>query len=209
MQPVLFAAVLGLAGPALGQAVYLIEDPAPPPFVDIASLGELLDVAGDGEVDIGTFAGNFVFRAGTIVVGQNGGMAFGPKEVTTLDASNQPVPSGDAFLGGPADIAFGDERREEDESTLGSLLEDLLSPSPEEEATRELLRARVRDSLGILSARERRVIELRFGITDGRARTLDVVGNALSVTRERARQIEAQALSTPRQRHQRGLFGDE
>ena len=98
---------------------------------------------------------------------------------------------------------------EEDESTLGSLLEDLLSPSPEEEATRELLRARVRDSLGILSARERRVIELRFGITDGRARTLDVVGNALGVTRERARQIEAQALSKLRQRHQRRLFEDE
>jgi RNA polymerase primary sigma factor len=98
---------------------------------------------------------------------------------------------------------------EEDESTLGSLLEDLLSPSPEEEATRELLRARVREALGVLSDRERRVIELRFGITDGRARTLDVVGNALGVTRERARQIEAQALSKLRQRHQRRLFEDE
>ncbi len=98
---------------------------------------------------------------------------------------------------------------EEDESTLGSLLEDLLSPSPEEEATRELLRARVREALGVLSPRERRVIELRFGITDGRARTLDVVGNALGVTRERARQIEAQALSKLRQRHQRRLFEDE
>jgi RNA polymerase primary sigma factor len=98
---------------------------------------------------------------------------------------------------------------EEDESTLGSLLEDLLSPSPEEEATRELLRARVREALGVLSPRERRVIELRFGIIDGRARTLDVVGNALGVTRERARQIEAQALSKLRQRHQRRLFEDE
>ena len=98
---------------------------------------------------------------------------------------------------------------EEDESTLGSLLEDLLSPSPEEEATRELLRARVREALDILSPRERKVIELRFGITDGRARTLDVVGNALGVTRERARQIEAQALSKLRQRHQRRLFEDE
>ena len=99
---------------------------------------------------------------------------------------------------------------EEEESTLGSLLEDLLSPSPEEEATRELLRARVRDALGVLTPRERHVIELRFGITDGRARTLDVVGNALGVTRERARQIEAQALTKLRQRHQRRLFeGDE
>jgi RNA polymerase primary sigma factor len=98
---------------------------------------------------------------------------------------------------------------EEDESTLGSLLEDLLSPSPEEEATRELLRARVRQALDVLSPRERKVIELRFGILDGRARTLDVVGNALGVTRERARQIEAQALSKLRQRHQRRLFEDE
>jgi RNA polymerase primary sigma factor len=98
---------------------------------------------------------------------------------------------------------------EEDESTLGSLLEDLLSPSPEEEATRELLRARVREALDVLSPRERKVIELRFGILDGRARTLDVVGNALGVTRERARQIEAQALSKLRQRHQRRLFEDE
>jgi len=98
---------------------------------------------------------------------------------------------------------------EEDESTLGSLLEDLLSPSPEEEATRELLRARVREALDVLSPRERKVIELRFGIIDGRARTLDVVGNALGVTRERARQIEAQALTKLRQRHQRRLFEDE
>ena len=98
---------------------------------------------------------------------------------------------------------------EEDESTLGSLLEDILSPSPEEEATRELLRARVRDALDVLTDRERRVIELRFGIADGRARTLDVVGNALGVTRERARQIEAQALNKLRQRHQRRLFEDE
>ncbi|MCH7579079.1 MAG: sigma-70 family RNA polymerase sigma factor [Chloroflexi bacterium] len=98
---------------------------------------------------------------------------------------------------------------EEDESTLGSLLEDLLSPSPEEEATRELLRQRVRDALSVLTPRERQVIELRFGISDGRARTLDVVGNALGVTRERARQIEAQALTKLRQRHQRRLFEDE
>jgi RNA polymerase primary sigma factor len=98
---------------------------------------------------------------------------------------------------------------EEEESTLGSLLEDLLSPSPEEEATRELLRARVREALGVLTPRERKVIELRFGIIDGRARTLDVVGNALGVTRERARQIEAQALTKLRQAHQRRLFEED
>jgi RNA polymerase primary sigma factor len=83
---------------------------------------------------------------------------------------------------------------EEEEGTLGSVLEDVMAPSPEEEASRQLLRERVRSALDILTPRERTVIELRFGIKDGRPRTLDIVGNELGVTRERARQIEAQAL---------------
>jgi RNA polymerase primary sigma factor len=83
---------------------------------------------------------------------------------------------------------------EEEEGTLGSVLEDVMAPSPEEEASRQLLRERVRTALDVLTPRERTVIELRFGIKDGRPRTLDIVGNELGVTRERARQIEAQAL---------------
>ncbi len=83
---------------------------------------------------------------------------------------------------------------EEEEGTLGSVLEDVMAPSPEDEAARQLLRERVRSALDVLTARERTVIELRFGIKDGRPRTLDIVGNELGVTRERARQIEAQAL---------------
>jgi RNA polymerase primary sigma factor len=83
---------------------------------------------------------------------------------------------------------------EEEEGTLGSVLEDVMAPSPEEEASRQLLRERVRSALDVLTSRERTVIELRFGIKDGRPRTLDIVGNELGVTRERARQIEAQAL---------------
>jgi RNA polymerase primary sigma factor len=83
---------------------------------------------------------------------------------------------------------------EEEEGTLGSVLEDVMAPSPEEEAGRQLLRERVRNALDVLTPRERTVIELRFGIKDGRPRTLDIVGNELGVTRERARQIEAQAL---------------
>jgi len=83
---------------------------------------------------------------------------------------------------------------EEEEGTLGSVLEDVMAPSPEEEASRQLLRERVRMALDVLTPRERTVIELRFGIKDGRPRTLDIVGNELGVTRERARQIEAQAL---------------
>jgi RNA polymerase primary sigma factor len=83
---------------------------------------------------------------------------------------------------------------EEEEGTLGSVLEDVMAPSPEEEASRQLLCERVRNALDVLTPRERTVIELRFGIKDGRPRTLDIVGNELGVTRERARQIEAQAL---------------
>lgn len=95
---------------------------------------------------------------------------------------------------------------EDEEGTLGSILEDLLAPSPEEEATRELTRAGVRSALAILTPRERKVLELRFGISDGRSRTLDVVGRELGVTRERARQIQAQALAKLRQYdHQRLL----
>jgi RNA polymerase primary sigma factor len=88
---------------------------------------------------------------------------------------------------------------EDEEGTLGSILEDLLTPSPEEEAARELTRAGVRSALAILTPRERKVLELRFGIPDGKARTLDVVGRELGVTRERARQIQAQALAKLRQ----------
>src|SRR5438552_3996886 len=83
---------------------------------------------------------------------------------------------------------------EEEEGTLGSVLADVMAPTPEKEATRQLLRERVRSALDVLTPRERTVIELRFGIKDGRPRTLDIVGNELGVTRERARQIEAQAL---------------
>jgi RNA polymerase primary sigma factor len=99
---------------------------------------------------------------------------------------------------------------EDEEGTLGSVLEDLVTPSPEEEATREVMRDRVRGALAVLTPRERTVIELRFGILDGKPRTLDVVGRELGVTRERARQIEAQALAKLRQQdHQRFLDEDE
>ncbi len=109
MRPAMFAAVLALAGPALGQVVHVIQDPDPPPFLDIANVGQLLDLAGDGEVDVGTFGGNFVFQAGLMVVGQNGGMAFAQETVTELEAINQQIPSNDAFLGGQAALGFWDD----------------------------------------------------------------------------------------------------
>ena len=64
IQPALFAAVLALPVSAFGQVVHLIEDTVPSSFVDISSVGELLPLVGDGEIGVGSFAGNFVFRPG-------------------------------------------------------------------------------------------------------------------------------------------------
>ena len=61
-------------------------------------------------------------------------------------------------------------------------------------STFTLLREQVEDVLGTISERERRVLELRFGLEDGRSRTLEEVGHVFGVTRERIRQIEAKAL---------------
>ncbi|MBT5318780.1 MAG: sigma-70 family RNA polymerase sigma factor, partial [Chloroflexi bacterium] len=83
---------------------------------------------------------------------------------------------------------------EEEDSHLGDFIEDKNAPAPAEAATYHLLREQVDDVLGTLSLRERRVLQLRFGLEDGRSRTLEEVGREFSVTRERIRQIEAKAL---------------
>jgi RNA polymerase primary sigma factor len=83
---------------------------------------------------------------------------------------------------------------EDQESTLGSLIADTGQEPPVEAASRELLRRDIATALAELSERERRVLSLRYGLTDGRHRTLEEVGKAIGMTRERARQIEAEAL---------------
>ena len=83
---------------------------------------------------------------------------------------------------------------EEGDSHLGDFIEDRSAPSPSDAATHALLREQVGDVLGTLSERERRVLQLRFGLDDGRSRTLEEVGRDFGVTRERIRQIEAKAL---------------
>ena len=83
---------------------------------------------------------------------------------------------------------------EEEDSHLGDFIEDRSAPAPAEAATFQLLREQVDDVLGTLSDRERRVLRLRFGLEDGRSRTLEEVGRDFGVTRERIRQIEAKAL---------------
>jgi RNA polymerase primary sigma factor len=83
---------------------------------------------------------------------------------------------------------------DEGEHTLGDFLPDDELPSPAEFASAQLLRRDLSAALDHLSERERRIIDLRYGLVDGRRRTLEEVGRALGMTRERARQIEAEAL---------------
>jgi RNA polymerase primary sigma factor len=85
-----------------------------------------------------------------------------------------------------------------EESQLGDFIPDRTIPDPSEVATTHSLRDQIRDVLGTLTARERRVLELRFGMADGRVWTLEEIGNELHVTRERIRQIERKALTTLR-----------
>lgn len=83
---------------------------------------------------------------------------------------------------------------EEGDSHLGDYIEDPAALAPAEAASYQLLREQVGDVLQSLTYRERRVLQLRFGLDDGRPRTLEEVGREFGVTRERIRQIEAKAL---------------
>jgi RNA polymerase primary sigma factor len=83
---------------------------------------------------------------------------------------------------------------DEDSSSLGDFIEDEDAPSPMDSAARQMLREQVRSALASLSDREREVLELRFGLVDGRDHTLEEVSRYFDVTRERIRQIEAKAL---------------
>jgi RNA polymerase primary sigma factor len=83
---------------------------------------------------------------------------------------------------------------EEDDSHLGDFIEDADAQSPSDHAAYELLKEQLEDVLDTLTDREENVLRLRFGLDDGRTRTLEEVGKVFGVTRERIRQIEAKAL---------------
>ncbi|MDT2467828.1 RNA polymerase sigma factor RpoD [Enterococcus avium] len=83
---------------------------------------------------------------------------------------------------------------EEDDSHLGDFIEDQEATSPAEHAVSEMLKEQLEDVLDTLTDREENVLRLRFGLDDGRTRTLEEVGRVFGVTRERIRQIEAKAL---------------
>jgi RNA polymerase primary sigma factor len=82
----------------------------------------------------------------------------------------------------------------EENSYLGDFIEDESMPAPVDAASKQLLKEQMQDILDSLSERERRVLEMRFGLADGQDRTLEEVGQEFGVTRERIRQIEAKAL---------------
>jgi RNA polymerase primary sigma factor len=83
---------------------------------------------------------------------------------------------------------------DEEDSNLGDFIPDELGEAPSDAASFQMLKESVEVALESLSERERQVLRLRFGLEDGRARTLEEVGREFRVTRERIRQIEAKAL---------------
>jgi RNA polymerase primary sigma factor len=83
---------------------------------------------------------------------------------------------------------------DEEDSHLGDFIEDRNTLPPADVASRQLLKEQIEEVLNTLTPREQRVLQLRFGLEDGRSRTLEEVGKEFNVTRERIRQIEAKAL---------------
>ena len=105
-----------------------------------------------------------------------------PEKVREITKASQQAISLDTPVGDEAD------------KTLGDFIEDTAALAPAEAASHQLLKEQVAAVLDSLTGRERRVLQLRFGLEDGRARTLEEVGREFNVTRERIRQIEAKAL---------------
>jgi RNA polymerase primary sigma factor len=110
------------------------------------------------------------------------GMEISPEKVTEIVKLSQSPMSLELPIG------------EEGDSHLGDFIEDKTGMSPADEASGALLKQQLQNVLKELSEREQRVLSLRFGLDDGRARTLEEVGVEFHVTRERIRQIEAKAL---------------
>jgi RNA polymerase primary sigma factor len=88
---------------------------------------------------------------------------------------------------------------EDGDSTFGDFVEDISSPAPAEEVATHLLHEQLTEALNRLPAREAQILRLRYGLEDGRVYTLEEVGQTIGVTRERVRQLEAQALNRLRQ----------
>lgn len=112
-----------------------------------------------------------------------------------LGLSARAVASAQGMVQQPVSLDAYNLNRMDDERDALSMLEDDDTPAPFDEAAHTLLRDEVRRRLAILTPRERDVISLRYGLQDGRQRTLQETGEAMGITRERARQLEATALN--------------
>jgi RNA polymerase primary sigma factor len=97
---------------------------------------------------------------------------------------------------------------EEEDSTLSEFIEDEKTLSPSQVVSRELLKDQIKEVLNDLTERERKILELRFGLSDNNPHTLEEVGKIFGVTRERIRQIEAKALEKIRQHQKSVKFGE-
>ena len=103
------------------------------------------------------------------------------------------------------DTSVGED---DEDSTLGDFIEDVKTISPDRVAALQLLRDHVREVIGKLLPREQKILEMRFGLGDGVAHTLEEVGQEFGVTRERIRQIEAKALEKIQQHEGMRKLGD-
>lgn len=118
-----------------------------------------------------------------------------PTEVELADAMNLPIEKVREILKVSADpISLDTPIGEEDDSHLGDFIKDDTIMGPEDAASYAVLQDQISKLLDTLTEREQRVLILRFGLKDGRSRTLEEVGKEFNVTRERIRQIEAKAL---------------
>ena len=103
-------------------------------------------------------------------------------------------------------ISLNDFIKDSEDSSIEDLIEDTQADSPAKSAAFSMLRDQISSALNTLTAREEKVIRLRFGIDDGCPRTLEEVGAIFNVTRERVRQIEAKALSKLRHPSRSGIL---
>jgi len=118
-----------------------------------------------------------------------------PKDEELAAALNMPIEKVREILKVSADpISLDTPIGEEDDSHLGDFIKDDTIVGPEDAAAYAMLQEQISKLLGTLTEREQRVLTLRFGLDDGRTRTLEEVGKEFNVTRERIRQIEAKAL---------------
>ncbi|MBA7477799.1 RNA polymerase sigma factor SigA [subsurface metagenome] len=97
---------------------------------------------------------------------------------------------------------------EEEDSHLGDFIEDSEVEAPSDAASFTMLQEQLREVLNTLNDRERKVIQLRFGLQDGHPRTLEEVGREFGVTRERIRQIESKTLGKLRHPNRSGILRD-